>query len=375
MIITGLETEFQYLTEGSNEKGRINSLGIQGLGVKLARYYQKREKTKEVKRVILGIEDAIIKMIDDVALIQTQNLLDNLSMIYSSFGLKRESDRILVKLRQLGPEAASELKPVRQSFKISEADVIKVVKYITQGDEQEILRKFGYQFIPRKEDVKNQIYEASMRNPSIFVIQRQIQDDSGRIIAKVGTLPEDFEGHLALQTSMNLSVSGIFLRKTIEELIHVKNISTRTVVEFLESCPVIETEGLAIIERALDAYFEDDYVVFIHLAIPQIEQACRNLLEKAGGNVMKTTRGGAYHLRTFDEILRDELVRNILQEDFVNYYRILFTDSRGWNLRNIVCHGIVSPFTFTKDSADRVLHALLCLGLIYEKDNVEAKPE
>jgi hypothetical protein len=53
-----------------------------------------------------------------------------------------------------------------------------------------------------------------------------------------------------------------------------------------------------------------------------------------------------------------------LGEDFTNYFRILFTEQRGWNLRNDVCHGIANHGHFNYASADRVLHALLCLGFI-----------
>ena len=51
-----------------------------------------------------------------------------------------------------------------------------------------------------------------------------------------------------------------------------------------------------------------------------------------------------------------------------SYLKILFTDNRGWNLRNDVCHGMIEPELFTKQSADRVLHALLSLGLVRYKE-------
>ena len=87
----------------------------------------------------------------------------------------------------------------------------------------------------------------------------------------------------------------------------------------------------------------------------------------AGGNVLKQARGGSFHLRTFDEILRDEIIIEALGEDFADYFRILFTDQRGWNVRNNVCHGLKEPSMFNSQIADRLLHALLCLGLIQTK--------
>jgi hypothetical protein len=117
----------------------------------------------------------------------------------------------------------------------------------------------------------------------------------------------------------------------------------------------------------LNAYFCEDYLVAIHLLIPQIEEAIRNLIEYSGGNVLKPSRNGGYQLRTFDDLLRDDLIERGLGENFANYFRILFTDQRGWNLRNEVCHGMANPNRFDAQTADRVIHGLLCLGLIKKK--------
>ncbi|MGB0789569.1 MAG: DUF4209 domain-containing protein, partial [Marinirhabdus sp.] len=40
-----------------------------------------------------------------------------------------------------------------------------------------------------------------------------------------------------------------------------------------------------------------------------------------------------FQLKTFDDILRDEIVKQVLGEDIQIYLRVLFTDQRGWNLR------------------------------------------
>jgi hypothetical protein len=94
----------------------------------------------------------------------------------------------------------------------------------------------------------------------------------------------------------------------------------------------------------------------------------RNLVELAGGNVLKDAkRGGGFQLKTFDEILRDSKLVQVVGEDFATYFRILFTDQRGWNLRNNVFHGLASPSAFNNQTGHRLLHSLLCLGLIRKK--------
>ena len=73
-------------------------------------------------------------------------------------------------------------------------------------------------------------------------------------------------------------------------------------------------------------------------------------------------------LKTLDDLLREETVVKVLGENVVHYFRVLFTDRRGWNLRNDVCHGITSLAAFSPQMTDRIFHALLVLALLRESE-------
>lgn len=126
-------------------------------------------------------------------------------------------------------------------------------------------------------------------------------------------------------------------------------------------------EKANILKRGLDAYFSGDHIVSVHLLIPQVENAVRRLLELTGRTTYRPSRNGGYYLKTMDEMLRDEGIIQSLGENATLYMRILYTDPRGWNLRNDVCHGISMPEKFCQPVADRVFHTLLFLGLIRER--------
>src|SRR5690606_11276383 len=110
-------------------------------------------------------------------------------------------------------------------------------------------------------------------------------------------------------------------------------------------------------------YFEEKYAASIHLLIPQFEEALRNLVEINGGNIL-TMKEDVFHLKTFDHLLHDEILKKAFGEDIAFYFRVLFTDPRGWNLRNQVAHGLIDPKLLNQNTAQRVLHALFCLGMI-----------
>lgn len=76
----------------------------------------------------------------------------------------------------------------------------------------------------------------------------------------------------------------------------------------------------------------------------------------------KKGRNGALMLKNLEELLRAPTFVSEVGNDLIHYFRVLFTDPRGWNLRNTVCHGMLPPSSFSRSVAGRVFHAVLILG-------------
>ena len=110
------------------------------------------------------------------------------------------------------------------------------------------------------------------------------------------------------------------------------------------------------------------------MLIPQVEDALRNLLRLAGGSTYKQHRLGGLMLKIFDDLLREEAVVKSLGENVVHYFRVLFTDQRGWNIRNDVCHGITPTAAFSPQLTDRIFHALLVLALLRAQEATGTEP-
>jgi hypothetical protein len=62
-----------------------------------------------------------------------------------------------------------------------------------------------------------------------------------------------------------------------------------------------------------------------------------------------------------------------LGENVAHYFRVLFTDQRGWNIRNDVCHGITPLAGFSPQMMDRIFHALLVLALLRAQEETAAE--
>lgn len=368
-IIKELEEKLLRLTKTTKEGQKIDPWAAEAAAERLALYYKKNKKYEDANRVILEVGVVFNKIIRETSPIQASSWLHHLHQLYLKFNLKDEADKILLRIRELGPKVASELKPFSHSFELPKKEIDEYITAMTSGDIQEILQRIALQYIPIKEQVKEQIFDLSKKAPLTFIIGRQLQDEKGRVVATIGPLEDDLEGHIVSQVSQNLSFSSYFLRNIFQKSIDDKGLCKEQISKFIENSPIINNDRFEIINKGLEAYFKKDFLITIHLLIPQIEEAIRNIIEFTGGNVLKPSKGGGgYHLRTFDEILRDDIIKKVLGEDTADYFRILFTDQRGWNIRNIVCHGMASPNIFNYETSDRIIHALLCLGLIKKKN-------
>jgi hypothetical protein len=105
------------------------------------------------------------------------------------------------------------------------------------------------------------------------------------------------------------------------------------------------------------------YASAVHLLVPQIEAAIRQLAVHL--QVMPYKRDGKnLELRSLGSLLGDPQLTKALTDRFSFYLQVLLTDERGWNLRNEVCHGMLSAQHFGPTFADRIIHVVIALTRI-----------
>jgi len=368
-IIIDLESKITRLLADETNNNQVNPWAIEAAAKRLAKYYRRKERIIDVKRVLGVVGNAFERIMNEAMPLQIAGWLEHLYNLFNDYGLKEEAMDILKRIRGQGPIAAESLRVETTKMEIPQDQLDVVISFINTGDLNTSINKIANFFIPSLQMVDEKIENLSQLHPLFFLIGHKLQDEKGRIIASVGPLEKDLDGHRALQISRDLKYSAIFLRKILEGLINDKGLNRDSIIDFISTTPIIEESRYEIISRGLDAYFQGDYLVFIHLLIPQIEEGIRNLVEKSGGQVLRPSPDKeGFNLKTLHNLLDSEILKEVLGQDCSDYLKILFTDQRGWNLRNSVCHGLASIETFNCNVADRILQTLLILGLIALKE-------
>jgi len=365
-IISDLEERLGNVSDLSGD-GAIDPWAAEAAAVRLAKHYRVLNRPEEIKRVLTKYGAAFEKMAEPAAAMLASAWMQQVHRVYQEFGLRDEANRILTKIRKLGPKVNDDLKPISAEFSITKKEMNQYVEAMIEGDLERALQRVVVKYIPRRDETEKQIKDLSSKAVMTFLFTKQLQDHKGRPIATIGSLENDLDGHVISQTAQNMQISAIFLRQVMTALIDKFSLTSDHVLDYVYESPLFEDDKKGIIARGLKAYFDNEALVAIHLLIPQIEDAIRNLVEYMGGTILKPGRNGGLYLKTFDELLRDTRVTDALSSDVALYFRILFTDPRGVNLRNNVCHGISPADSLGIGLADRVLHAMLILAQVREK--------
>ncbi|HOI92041.1 MAG TPA: DUF4209 domain-containing protein [Candidatus Rifleibacterium sp.] len=362
-IVSDLEARLSRLANPVDPKN-LHPWAAESAATRLAKYYQKKNLGNEVRRVLQEYSRCFQKMIDQASPIQSLIWTQQISKTFLDFGIRDESAKLLSKIKDIGPKVKDELKEFKFETKIPKEKIDKYLEEMLEGDLEKNFARLAFRFIPQKGEVENQLRENSKKFVFQHIIPQSILDHKGRTVAVIGTIDEDFPGHVIFQTSQSISIDGYFLRLVLDQIISQKKVTTKEFVDFIFSSPIFDETRKEILTNGIDAYLAGNYIASIHVLIPQIEEAIRTIIETSGGVVMKFNKNHWIQVKTFDELLRDPILTKVFGEDCTLYFRVLYTDSRGWNIRNNVCHGLSPIESFSQQVADRIVHSLLYLGMI-----------
>lgn len=366
-IIASLEQWLSIVSDAANQE-LFDPFASEEAALRLAKYYRKINDQNKMREALLKYRDAFLEPSKTASSLVASSWLQKIYTTFRQFSLLKEADEIAVQLRKIGAKSKDEMVTITGEMKISKEQLNSFIDDITEGEMEDALSRIASHFFLNKNEVEGRVKEIAKKTVLSNLVTQEIQDYRGMPIAKIGPLHEDLDGHVVFHMAQNMSFSTVFLRPVIERLCSQFKMTPRDISDYLYKSPIFDKAKLPVIETGLKAFLEGNHMVSAHLLIPQIEDALRNLLEMAGGSVYKPRRSGGLLLKTLDEVLRDDTITQIFGDNIAFYLRVLLTDPRGWNLRNIVCHGMCPAIAFNSDMADRVFHALLLLSHIREKE-------
>ena len=372
VLIDRLENILATVADAAESEKTIEPFVGEHAGLRLAAYYRRTNKPEEVKRVLKLYAKTFQVLSKKAGPMLAHGWLRQVHENFSEYGLKEEAEQLAVQLRELGQEAKKDMREFSHQIQIPVAEVEQFLNQLLDGNLEQVFGRVAAYFTPDSKKVEEQVKKLAEVAPLMSILSANIMGNDGRDIATVGSVENDLEGRVVLQMAQNLQIESIFLQRAIEELAKRFGLGSQELIGELYKSPVFEESRRVIIKKGLDAFFLGDHATAVHLLIPQIEQAFRQLLILCQRPTFKCNRQGGHDLRVLDEILRDPAIVAFFSESKAGYLRVLLTDRRGWNLRNNLCHGITEPDSIGQATSDRVIHVLMILGWIRKRETVSS---
>lgn len=371
-IIHDLETRLERLSSPP-DNSPPDPWAAEHAAIRLAEHYRASSASEDVKRVLLKYGSAFEPLCQSASPLLVFGWLQQLHEIYNRFDLKQESQQLRQRLHALGPEMVREFAPMPIPMPKRE-QIEEYIAHLLDGRREEVVMRIIGGYLPQRHDIEQKVRQLTKDAPFFASITSEPTDSQGRPLARIGSVTEDIEGRILHQISEDMSLLAPALRLTLRAWSERFEWNSEALVEYLRCSPLFTEDRMPLLREGANAYFQGNALIATHLWIPQVEEAIRLLAKLNDGDVLKPNRVGGLNFKVLDELLRESKVVEALSEDIVLYLRALFTDSRGWNLRNNICHGLLPAEKVSLELADRVLHSLLILGAIRESiDTAEAK--
>ena len=340
---------------------------------RLGQHYQRIGQSQDAKRVHRVCGQAFELHAANSSPSMAMAWLQQVYEYYRSHGMAEDANRAHLALEAKARNIGADMKKVSVEVPIPEGELESFLVKMTNGGLEVALGRIAAHFIPSTDHARELLRITSEIAPLSSMIP-VAQATTTRFNAQVGAPDDDSEGRLLMQVAENIEFSSPFLDMSLERARSRYAPSPDDLVIALYRSPLFDGERRDLIREGVAAYMEGDYVKSVHVLVPQIEHALRMLLTLLGVPVTRPPRVGTgmMYEKNLNEILREEEVRKVLGENLWRYFLVFLADERGQNVRNYVCHGLLTPASFDRQICSRVIHVLLCLALCRSKVAAEA---
>lgn len=343
---------------------KLNPFDIKQVAYRLASWYKRENRKADKERVVGCIDTAFHAIISQGQPLQQLMWLELIQKAYYDFGMQEQLLNLYPEIQAAGQSAKASLQPVAYSVSVPNEVINALIDEITDGTADEAFAKFVDKLMPKLKDAKAYV-NRQKANPLENFMGVHILSEAGLPLSKIGTPSTDEAGQEYSFCARLIESEEPVMRTVVVELIKKQIFTPSSIVDHIMHSGLINNDRQGIIEKGVDLYFAGDSVLACHLLIPQIEHAICKLALKLDAQALRMQPSGdGYMVQLMDKLFDVQEVHDALGEDAAFYLRTLLTEQRGLNLRNLLCHGLITPYYYDMFKADRIIHALLLLGAL-----------
>jgi hypothetical protein len=291
--------------------------------------------------------------------------LEDLIPRYRRAGMPEDAARVEQTIRGRAAEAQAQMKRIEVPLDIPKGELDKWADRVVGASLDEAFRRIAGEFLTREEATQKSLRGMLKNAPMTAMMPISIMGPGGFTIATVGSVNNDLDGRTVHHAAemFNWYASWLYLALTRAKEKH--GLNAAAILTYLTQVQQFAAEREPLLREGLMAWEAEDSVKAIHVLVPQLEAAIRDLLAALGASVMEHRQEtGGFEAIGMGKILHHERFRAAVPSDVRFHLRVLYTDARGINLRNRLAHGLLHPGVLGMGVANWVVHSLMLVGML-----------
>lgn len=197
-------------------------------------------------------------------------------------------------------------------------------------------QKMKETYQPNLMDIVGGMRAVSPTDGRTIAVNNQIDFDDPESIDKC----QDNHATLLFMSSIQLIVKSIILPALVK--LNSEHQITKEMLENLcEQSPIVPPNRQKLMSQALYAGFQQDYYISTHILCPQFEHMIRVMLKDIGVKTTYIAKDGIETENGLSTLMKSLEIVDLLGENLCFEIKTVFTDSRGFNLRNDIAHGLL----------------------------------
>lgn len=337
------------------------------IGPKFAKYFYDRQQYQRAKEITFAYGEAILTSAAPLDASIAAHHIDGVLEAYRAVGLKDETDRVRLLLEEKGKGVLAGMKSQRIELKL-DLDAISsaIAKLIDVEDPLAALYRLASNCAPNPEKLEAEFEAATEGLLFHRLLPVGVIGDDGLTVTTIGTYDQDREGRLVMELARDMNLKVTFFLSGIDEWKKKFELGGIPDTPSLFDSLLIPSDRVTLFQEGLQAFERQDYVKCIHVLVFQVENSLRELLKLLGRPVTKSTDDG-YQPKNMNDVLHDSAVKDALDPKLWSFLKVLYTDNRGMNLRNLVAHGVAPASAFNRINAALVIQSVVFLALIRDE--------
>ncbi len=368
IIISELLSRFQrlLLNPDANPEGIFTGFEL------LGNYYLKISGTVP-DRICILFADWMFKFSLSKEPLAGQHLLIRTYFALRDRQIDLLAEKILLECEKLGLRVVESLQEHKSSTEISQDELDAHLNAIFSEGTREALHRIAVSYLIKEAELHETVSKALDGYVSHLIAPPVEIDRFGRPLNAVKT-DDNGDDMMYHEGKRIMSFQIWMMSLTIHEFVERSSEPVEELLEYCFESPCFDESRKLLLERGIRAFVEKDYISCVSILVPEIEHILRYITRKLQIPSWEPNRGRTFNVKTLGKLLNNERLKQVLGEMLFGIL-FYFADTRGFNIRNNFCHGLMHPSEYNETTSAMIIHLLLILGLFRERSIEEEKKE